>query len=413
MTHRTYQLRGYTTSTGYDLLDAVLRQCAVLYNAALEEWKGAYKQAGVSRTYYDQTKEFTLIRQDDPDMWGALSLHIGRGVLRRLDRARQAFFRRVKTGDVPGYPRFKSGRHWNTIELSDVSAAMVKEAGCHYLVRVKGLPVIRLKHNRDLPDAKCLKGLSITRRGRRLFVNLTYEMAGVDTPAAALDAAKTPATSLGSAPRSTESTGLNATVGIDLGVTDRVVLSTGESIPRRTKATVRIERAQQRLSRCRKGSGRWRERRAILANILHRERIANRNECHRITTDLVRRFRTIATEDLPIANMMRSAKGTIENPGRNVRQKAGLNRSIAEQTWGVILNQLRYKAEWAGKSFVKVEASYTSQTCSECGAVDRDYRRGKVYSCGSCGNTMDADVNAAVNIMNRGMAAGNLAAAAP
>ena len=132
MTHHTYQLRGYTTSTGYDLLDAVLRQCAVLYNAALEEWKGAYKQAGVSRTYYDQTKEFTLVRQDDPDMWGALSLHIGRGVLRRLDRARQAFFRRVKTGDVPGYPRFKSGRHWNTIELSDVSAAMVKEAGRHY-----------------------------------------------------------------------------------------------------------------------------------------------------------------------------------------------------------------------------------------------------------------------------------------
>ena len=468
--HRTYQLRGYTTSAGYDRLDAVLRQCAVLYNAALEEWRTAYKQARVSRTYYDQTKELTLIRRDDPDMWGALSMQIGRGVLKRLDRARKAFFRRVKSGDTPGYPRFKSGRRWSTVELAEVSAGMVKESGRHYLVKVKGLPVIRLRRKRALPDAKCLKGLSITRRGRRLFVNLTYELAGVDIPAAVPDTAEIPNASLGSAPRNGESTlltsppkrsiwsaprngestlarrgvagigvsaprngestisaaiprvvaprnGESPAIGLDLGIIDRIALSNGESIPRRTKSNDK-KKAQKRLSRCKgnkkgeKKSRQWRERKAVLANIQHREQIANRNECHRITTALVRRFSLIAAEDLRITNMSRSARGTVESPGTNVAQKAGLNRAIAEQTWGVILNQLEYKAEWAGQQLVLVNPQYTSQTCSECGMVNREARQGKTYDCGECGNRMDADVNAALNILNRAMAGGNVPAAA-
>ena len=108
-------------------------------------------------------------------------------------------------------------------------------------------------------------------------------------------------------------------------------------------------RAQQRLSRCRKGSRSWRERRAVLSNAQDRERIRNRNECHRITTDLVRRFDLIAVENLQIQNMTASAKGSVEEPGTNVRQKSGLNKSISEQTWGMIRNQLAYKAEWAGR----------------------------------------------------------------
>ena len=388
--HKTYQLRGYTTAAGYDRLDVVLRQCAVLYNAALEEWRTAYKQARVGRTYHDQVKEFTLVRQDDPDVWGMLHSQIGRGVLQRLDRARKAFFRRVKSGDTPGYPRFKSGRRWNTIELAETSTGMVKESGRHYLVKVKGLPVIRLSRKRELPDAKCLKRLSITRRGRRLLVNLTYELTAVDKTAQG-----------------------DRVIGLDLGITDRIALSNGERIPRRAKPTVRIERAQKRLSNCRKGSRRFRERKAILSNVQYRERIANRNECHRITTALVRRFSLIAAEDLRILNMSRSAKGTVENPGTNVAQKAGLNRAITEQTWGVILNQLKYKAEWAGQQLVLVEPQYTSQTCSECGMVNREARQGKTYACGECGNRMDADVNAALNILNRVMAGGNVPAAVP
>ena len=106
----------------------------------------------------------------------------------------------------------------------------------------------------------------------------------------------------------------------------------------------------------------------------------------------------MAVEALRIRNMTASAKGTVEAPGKNVRAKAGLNRSILEQRWGIMLSQLRYKAEWAGAKVVEVDPSYTSQTCSNCGVVCRANRRGKLYSCSTCGVRLDADVNAAVNI---------------
>ena len=109
--HHTYQERAYLTRGKHRRLDAAFRECARLYNAALEEWRTAYRQAGVGRTYYDQARELTAIRADDP-YWGGVSVQVGRGVLRRLDRARRAFFRRLRAGEIPGYPKHKSGRRW-------------------------------------------------------------------------------------------------------------------------------------------------------------------------------------------------------------------------------------------------------------------------------------------------------------
>ena len=385
--HRTYQIRAYTNAVGYERLDHVLRNCAVLYNAALEEWQSAYRHKGHAlsaiRTKFDQMKELTGIREDDPEFWGAISLQIARGVIVRLERARQSFFRRVQAGETPGYPRFKSSRRWRTIELAEVSPSMVKSNDKHYMVRVKGLPTIRLRRSRELPDSAQFKALTITKRGRRLWVNMTYavEQAQPNTSGLA--------------------------VGLDMGVTNRMALSTGEAITRRNKPNDKMVRAQQRLSRCRKGSRSWRGRRAVLSNAQDRERIRNRNECHRITTDLVRRFDLIAVENLQIQNMTASAKGSVEEPGTNVRQKSGLNKSISEQTWGMIRNQLAYKAEWAGRELALVDPAYTSQTCSICGLLDAASRNRQRFCCRACGMELDADVNAAVNILKRAMARGN------
>ena len=386
--HKTYQMRAYTSASGYDRIASVLLKCAQLYNAGLEEWRSAYRQSGVSRTYHDQSKQLTLVRKDDPEGWGSISVQIGRGVLRRLDRARQSFFRRVKDGQKAGYPRFKSWRRYHTIEISEPSPAMVKQRGSHYVVVVKGLPAVRLRKGLDLPSSEKLKSLSITKRGRRLWVQLTYEV------------------EMAQLARSAE------VVGLDMGVSDRIALSTGERIGRRKKPIERLKRAQQRLSRCRKGSKRWRERRAILSNAQHRERVSNRNECHRLTTEIVHRFGLIAIEGLVIGSMTASAKGTVDNPGKNVSQKSGLNRSISEQTWGMIRQQLTYKAAWAGRELVVVDPRYTSQTCSRCEYVSSASRDGKGFKCSRCGYVTDADINAAVNILHRGLAGGNLPAAA-
>ena len=461
--HTTYQLRGYTTRAGYAAIDGVLADCAVLYNAALQEWRDAYRMAGKSITLYDQTRSLTEVRGDDPEGWGGRSLQIGRGVLRRLDRARKAFYRRAKAGEKPGYPRFKARRRWKTLEIGDPRPSMVRGG----YVQVKGLPRIEVRPKRELPPPEDLKGLRLTRAGRKLIVNLTYEVkravgapagdcpeksisqrdanhcgAGVgpkpdgadlrDRPRSATscvgpkpdgadrnahggtgseDVGPEPDGADQSTPRAIsrwlvgpEPDGADPTmVGIDMGVSDRVALSTGETIPRRDVDRGRIEEAQRRRGRCRKGSREWRRRTRVIANLHYKSRIRNRNEAHRITTAIVRRFDLIAVEDLQIGNMMRSAAGTVEEPGRNVAAKSGLNRSIAEQTWGIILAQLSYKAEWAGRTLVEVDPRHTSQTCSRCGTVDAGARREKRYHCNACGLDMDADHNAAVNILHKAL----------
>ena len=171
---------------------------------------------------------------------GSISIQVGRGVLRRADRARQAFYRRVKSGEKPGYPRFKSSRRWHTIELANVDASTLKDRGHYYAIRIKGLPEIRLRKGLTLPE-DTPKALSITLRGRRLFVNLTYAIEQAALPRA------------------------DAVVGVDMGVSDRLALSNGEHVGRRRKPNAKLRRAQRRLSTCRKDSHQWRKRRAVLA----------------------------------------------------------------------------------------------------------------------------------------------------
>lgn len=383
MSHQTFQHRAYTSAAGYARIAKVLRSNCNLYNAARLERMTAWKQARKSRTFYDQCKELTKIRADDPDGYGAEAVSLGRGALKRIDRAYQAFYARCRRGDKPGHPRFKPYHRYRTLDVMTPTEGMVKRVGDLTRIKVRGLPTLRLRRGRHMPAGKPV-ALSITQRGRRVWVQVTYEVE------------KEPLKSTG------------RVTGLDVGVSDRVALSDGRSVERRRPQRDLIRQSQQRLSRCKKGSRRWRERRRVLSNRQHRQRVANRNEVHRLTTALVRDYDLIVAEDLSIRNMTRSAKGTIEDPGKNVAAKSGLNRSINEQTWGLILTQLAYKAEWAGRDFVKVNARHTSQTCSVCGVVDGASRNGKKYDCSSCGAHLDADINAARVILQRGLAAGNM-----
>ena len=147
----------------------------------------------------------------------------------------------------------------------------------------------------------------------------------------------------------------------------------------------REKRLQRAVSRSRLGSNTRRKRVRSLSKEAYRYLVRNRNYCHELTTTLVKRYGLVALEDLRALNMSRSARGTVEEPGRNVAAKSGLNRSILEQTWGMIRRQLTYKAEWAGRGLVVVDPRYTSQTCSRCGVVDADARRSESYECAACG----------------------------
>ena len=149
--------------------------CRTLYNASLQERRDAFKMRRVSISRTDQMKQFTLVRADDPE-WRAPDTTIGRGVLCRSDRAFSAFFRRVKNGEKPRFPRFKSRSRHSCIKLSEAKPGMVKTrpGGKKAYVRVKGLPTITLRLKKELPPAKNLKGLTIKLRPTGVDVNLTY-----------------------------------------------------------------------------------------------------------------------------------------------------------------------------------------------------------------------------------------------
>ena len=268
---------------------------------------------------------------------------LSRSMKLRCTQWQQSFIRRMRNGETPGFPRFKSSARWNTIEIAGPSRAMVKRIGDRHAIKIKGLPTIRLRRGLELPDTGRLKALTITRRGRRLFVNLTYAVKQESLPSS------------------------SSVVGIDMGVSDRMTLSTGEALRGRRKPNGKLRRSQQRLSRCRKGSRRWKQRRATLASHQYRERVRNKNKCHRVTTELVRRFGLIAAEELTIKNISASAKDNLDDSGKNVKKKTGLNRSIQAQAWGILRQQLTYKAAWGGRELVVVGPKFTSQRCSGCG----------------------------------------------
>ena len=190
-----------------------------------------------------------------------------------------------------------------------------------------------------------------------------------------------------------------------MGARKRLTLSTGDSWAPEQQAWRTIRRAQRAIARSKRRSNRRLKRVRHLARLRRRQQVRSRNACHRITAKLVRRFDVISIEALKVANMTRSARGTNEKPGRNVRAKAGLNRTILAQSWGRIRNQLAYKAAWACRQVVEVDPRFTSQDCSDCGQRRAKPDSKERWRCEKCGVEHDRDVNAAINIDRASMSA--------
>lgn len=376
-------------------LAACLEDHRTLYNAALEHRRTAYRMAGVTIRYGDQSAELKHIRADDPDGQGRWSFSSQQATLRRLDKAFAAFFRRVKAGQKPGFPRFK-GRGWfDTVEWPKDGD------GCRWdsqpehptatYVRLQGIGHVRVHQHR--PVRGRVKTISVKREGRRWYVILACD----DVPAEPL-----PAT--------------GAVVGLDMGVASLVTTSDGEHLanPRHLAATAdRLAAAQRDLARKKRGSKRRLKAVARVAALHAKVRRQRLDHAHKAALDLVRNYDVIVHEDLRIANMTRSASGTIDNPGRNVAQKSGLNRSILDAGWGVFLTILAHKAESAGRELIAVNPANTSRTCARCGHCAAENRVTQAeFACTACGHTAHADVNAAENILRAGLALRDAAEAA-
>jgi putative transposase len=193
--------------------------------------------------------------------------------------------------------------------------------------------------------------------------------------------------------------GTGEIVGIDRGVAVSAALSTGDLLHcpgLRPAERARLQRLQRKLARARKGSNRRARVKSAIAKLKARDVDRRKDWAEKASTDLARRFDLIRIEDLHISSMTASARGTLAQPGRVVRQKAGLNRGILASGWGLLARRLQDKAPGRVQ---KVTSAFTSQRCSACGTVDGKSRKSQAdFACRSCGYACNADVNAARNI---------------
>jgi putative transposase len=364
---------------------AQFRQCAgvcrLVHNSALEQRRDWYRQFARTTdrtlTYVAQARELTALRA--AFAWiAAVSHTCQQQALRDLDRAFGHFF-----AGRAGYPQPRKKGINDSFRFQGREVETKRLNGKWSAVRLPKIGWVKFRATRPLRGT--IKTVTVSRDALGWHVSF----------ACAIDHA---------APANT-----GPSVGIDRGVANTLTLSTGEQMalpPALVALEGRKRRAQRIVARRQRGSRRRAQALRRVALLAARAARIRRDWQHKAALDIARRFATVALEALKIRNMTASAKGTPAAPGRNVRQKAGLNRSILNQGWGRFETLLAYKLEERGGTLVTVDPAYTSQTCSACGAVDKDSRESQaLFRCRHCGAEAHADHNAAINILRRNTAA--------
>ena len=377
---RTYVYRLRPTRAQHAALETILMDQRRLYNAALEERIGAWRNNSVSIGFNEQTKSLTAIRAFDA-AYGSVPYNVSKWTLKRLDDAFKAFFRRAKAGRKPGFPRFRSAGRWSSFGFHQKGGLRLK--GHRLLFSGGVIGGLRLKMHRTLPDDAVIKSAVFTKEAGIWRVALSCEV-----PLAAAN---------------DDDTAIGIDVGVEYLATDSDGRHYANLRPGGARAK-RVRRAQRALARCRRGSKRRRKIRARLTREQRALRNARTTHLHDAANAIVRSASTIFVEDLRITNMTQSAKGTLDAPGTNVRQKAGLNRALADAAPGRLISMIAYKAESAGGQMIKVDPRNTSKTCSSCGTVAPKALSVRRHAC-PCGADMHRDHNAAINIRKRGLAA--------
>jgi len=349
--------------------------CRLIWNLALEQrrehWRNFSQQTGKNLNYAAQSRELTQLRAQ-VDFIRDVSQTAQEYALKDLDAAYQQAFK-----GLARFPDFRSkDRHETfTVKGRDVSVQRINRRWGK--IRLPKMGWVKMRMPRTLDGKVAEATVAKTIHGWR--VSVMYKTA-----------AATP-----------QATGI---VGIDRGVTVPLMLSDGQRyvLPAGLSTIERKARDAQRCAdRGKRGSVRNAAARRRVALLRAQQARVRKHWAHETTTAIARSYGTVVIEDLETARMTRSARGTMDSPGVNVAQKAGLNRAILNVGWRQIETFLAYKAY----HLIKVDPRYTSQTCSACGVIDKASRKNQaVFICSGCGHRDNADRNAAVNIMRRGSA---------
>ncbi len=364
---RAFKYRLFPTHAQERILNGTLDACRHLYNRFLEERKTAYEETGESPNYYAQKKALPIWKQTDPEL-AALHSQVSQDVVKRVDLAFQAFFRRVKAGEKPGYPRFK-GRNWYDSFTYPQAGGFALRDGS---VTLSKIGTIRAKIHR--PCLGIAKTCTIRRQAGKWYACIVCEV------------------EVEALPKTGER------IGVDVGLASFATLSNGEKIenPRFFRQEEKaLAKAQRKLSKHPKGSASRKKARKVVGRVHERIRNRRHNFAHQVARRLVNRYDEIAVEDLNIGGML---------------QNHHLAKSISDAAWNQFRAVLTMKAESAARRVIAVEPRHTSQDCSSCGHRVKKALSERVHICPNCGLIMDRDENAALNILSRAVGLHGVAA---
>ena len=431
----TLQYRAHTSPAGYRWLEQALLDAAHLYNAIITQRNSASSTHKHRYSRRHTGQDLTELHQHKP--YSAYAHRVLTDVERQVNDAFDSYYDSRKddySGPIRGRPTTKDPYRKRTISINEPSTNHLalkpntapqmhlwntteapSQSGDRALIHIKGLPDLKLRADARLPRNRQPQSIEITLDAGQLKVGLAYELEK-EWPEPQCDSA-----------------------GIDPGKANTLTVkdSNGQTYhykrPDESEFDKKKKKLQRRMQRQRDaaladGRARWTSHRNKEGQIrkrfrwngtpyrsylktlrqlraVERRRSSQRNDwSHGISALLVKRYRAICWENTKIRNMTRSAKGTVEEPGRNVAQKRGLNRGILAQNWGQLRQFTEYKATWADRTFVPVPAKNTSITCAVCGVVDKRSRRTQArFQCVTCGHADHADANAAENIRLQGL----------
>lgn len=358
---KTYKYKLKPTPAQEQAMDFALRRCRELYNAALQERRDAWQKCGVSITVASQSAQLPDIKDVRPE-YQSVHSQVLQDVLTRLDRAFQAFFRRVKSGEKPGYPRFRGANRYNSFTYKQFGNGATLDNGFLVLSKIGRIAV---RWSRPI-------------EGTPKTVTISREADGWHACISCADVPMQPLPPTGQE------------TGIDLGLEAFATTSDGTRIFHPgwyRQAERKLKTAQRRVSRRKKGSHRRRKAVVLLAKAHQTVCRQRRDFHHKVALRLVQQNDTIYHEDLQPANMVRNHH---------------LAKSISDAGWAQFISILTYKAACAGRTVIAVNPAYTSQMCSGCGVMVAKGLSVRWHSCPECGTSLHRDHNAAKNIESLG-----------
>jgi putative transposase len=360
---KSYKYKLQPTATQERLLDETLWRCRTLYNTALEERITAYRRCGVTLTRYQQEAELKEIRAAYPE-YAAIHSHVLQDVLARLDKAYQAFFRRVHAGQTPGFPRFQGANRYHSFTYKEVGN------GAHldndFLVLSK-IGRVAVRWSRPL-------------EGTPKTVTLSREPDGWYVICACAEVPTQPL------PPTGKETGIDVGLKVFLITADGLVV---ENPRHQRQAEKRLAKAQRVVSRRQKGSKRRKKAVNRCARRYQKVKRQRADFQHKTALKLLRQYDTIYLEDVRVSNLVRNRQ---------------LAKSISDAGWAQFRSILEAKAACAGRRVIAVPPHYTSQDCSDCGERVPKSLSVRTHVCRACGLVLDRDENAARNVFWAGQA---------